>query len=191
MYMDAHGGTRGGTFPTCTELSLYPNVAPLPLNLPTIDQAIFAFCGKDQNLFRCPDDRVSQEDINSSQTDFNTGAPIFTQDDLGKSFFDGPFASLLDPVTKKPTGTKLSYWYQEWGARWRRTSTDLIYQTGLPPNVRWIGKTRTEVLKSKSGKDLASGTVLLMYDYEWFHGPRAEPAGSQNYLYLDGHVDDQ
>jgi prepilin-type processing-associated H-X9-DG protein len=47
------------------------------------------------------------------------------------------------------------------------------------------------VVKSKSGKDLASGTILLLYDYEWFHGPRAEPAGSQNYLYLDGHVDDQ
>jgi prepilin-type processing-associated H-X9-DG protein len=88
----------------------------------------------------------------------------------------------------------LSYWYQEWGGRRGRTATDLISQNvskDTPPVVRWIGKTRTEVLKSKSGKDLASGTVLLMYDYEWFHGPRAEPAGSQNYLYLDGHVDDQ
>jgi prepilin-type N-terminal cleavage/methylation domain-containing protein/prepilin-type processing-associated H-X9-DG protein len=201
MYMDAHGGTRSGTFPTCTELTLYPNPTPLPQNLPTIDKAIFDFCGKDQNLFRCPDDRVSQEDINSAQNDFQnlqTGAaqtvPVFTQDDLGKSFFEGPFASLLDPVTHKPTGTKLSYWYQEWGFRRGRTATDLIYQTTTTDssgNFRWIGKSRPEVLRSKSGKDLASGTVLLMYDYEWFHGPRAEPAGSQNYLYLDGHVDDQ
>jgi prepilin-type N-terminal cleavage/methylation domain-containing protein/prepilin-type processing-associated H-X9-DG protein len=202
MYMDAHGGTRGGTFPTCTELALFPNPPPLPQGLPTIDKAIFDFCGKDQNLFRCPDDRVSQQDIDNSPTDFTglltgqPGTPIFVQDDLGKSFFEGPFATLLDPVTKKPTGTKLSYWYQEWGGRRGRTATDLVKQTTTTdasgnPLVRWTGKTRSEVLKSKSGKDLASGTVLLMYDYEWFHGPRGESAGSQNYLYLDGHVDDQ
>ena len=188
MYMDAHGGTRGGTFPTCNELILLPNPPPLPQGLPTIDKAIFDFCGKDQNLFRCPDDRISQQDIDNSPVDFQTGLPIFIQDDLGKSFFDGPFASQLDPVTKKPTGTKLSYWYQQFGGR--RNGTDLVTLTNSTP-PKYVGKTRTEVLRAKSGKPLSSGTVLIMYDYEWFHGPRGESAGSQNYLYLDGHVDDQ
>jgi prepilin-type N-terminal cleavage/methylation domain-containing protein/prepilin-type processing-associated H-X9-DG protein len=188
MYMDAHGGTRGGTFPTCIELALLPNPPPLPQNLPTIDKPIFDFCGKDQNLFRCPDDRISQQDIDNSPIDFQTGSPIFVQDDLGKSFFDGPFTSLLDPVTHKPTGTKLSYWYQQFGGR--RNGTDLVTLTNSTP-PKYAGKTRAEVLRSKSGKPLASGTILIMYDYEWFHGPRGESAGSQNYLYLDGHVDDQ
>jgi prepilin-type N-terminal cleavage/methylation domain-containing protein/prepilin-type processing-associated H-X9-DG protein len=196
MYLDAHGGTRGGTFPTCLELALLPNPVPLPQGLPTIDKAIFDFCGKDQNLFRCPDDRISQQDIDSSPKDYKSAngdgskdAPnLFTQDDLGKSFFDGPWASLLDPITKLPTGTKLSYWYQQFGGR--RNGTDVVTLTNDSP-PKYVGKTRTAVLKSKSGKDLASGTVLIMYDYEWFHGPRGEPAGSQNYLYLDGHVDDQ
>jgi prepilin-type N-terminal cleavage/methylation domain-containing protein/prepilin-type processing-associated H-X9-DG protein len=195
-YLDAHGGTRGGTFPTCLELALLPNPVPLPQGLPTVDVALFDFCGKDQNLFRCPDDAISQQDIDSFANDFQSAdgngntAPgqIFQPSDLGKSFFDGPWPTLLDPVTKKPTGTKLSYWYQQFGSR--RNGTDLVtLSNDIPP--KYIGKTRTQVLKSKSGKDLASGTVLIMYDYEWFHGPRGEPAGSQNYLYLDGHVDDQ
>ena len=178
-------------------MALLPNPVPLPQGLPTVDQAIFDFCGKDQNLFRCPDDAISALDIQNAQSNFaTTGATtnFLTPDDLGKSFFDGPFASLLDPVTHQPTGTKLSYWYQEWGGR--RNGTDLIIQTTTTdasgnPLVRWTGKTRPAVLKSTSGKDQASGTVLIMYDYEWFHDPRGEPAGSQNYLYLDGHVDDQ
>lgn len=172
QYLDRKMGGIGGAFPTCTELKLIPDpFYPTPV---TIDQVLIVYCGKDQALFRCPGDHISQEDIDSSQTDW--GSKIFTQDDLGKSFFDVP------PLGK---GTKLSYDYP----RGRYTN---VHATPPPSaSMSLVGKTRSEVMITKTGKAPSSSTIQIMYDYEAFHGPRGESSGSQNYLYLDGHVDDQ
>jgi len=172
QYIDRKMGRSGGVFPTCTELRLIPDpFYPTPV---TIDQVLLTYCGKDQALFRCPGDHISQEDIDQAQTDW--GSKIFTQDDLGKSFYDVP------PLGK---GTKLSFDYP----RGRYTN---VHATPPPSeSMSLVGKTRSEVMITKSGKNLNSSTIQIMYDYEAFHGPRGEPSGSQNYLYLDGHVDDQ
>ncbi len=172
QYLDRKMGGIGGAFPTCTELSLIPMVAPLPTNLPTIDKVLLTYCGKDQALFRCPGDHISAEDVASSQSDW--GTQIFTADDIGKTFFDKV------PIGK---GTQLSYDYPQ-----ARFTNVVVAGDGT---VRLLGKTRVEVMKTKSGKLLSSATVQIMYDYEAFHGPRGEATGSQNFVYLDGHVDDQ
>jgi prepilin-type N-terminal cleavage/methylation domain-containing protein/prepilin-type processing-associated H-X9-DG protein len=174
QYLDRKMGRIGSAFPACTELILVSVPPPLPQNLPTIDKVLLTYTGKDQALFRCPNDSISQEYIDSSQSDW--GSKIFTQDDLGKSFYDVP------PLGK---GTKLSYDYPVL----RFTNVTAT----APPNslVQLVGKSRAEVMKTKSGKYLNSSTVQIMFDYQSFHGPRGESSGSQNYLYLDGHVDDQ
>jgi prepilin-type N-terminal cleavage/methylation domain-containing protein/prepilin-type processing-associated H-X9-DG protein len=172
QYIDRKMGGAGGVFPTCTELRLIPDpFYPTPV---TIDQVLLPYCGKDQALFRCPNDRISQEDIDNSQTDW--GSKIFTQDDLGKSFYDKA------PIGK---GCLLSYDYN----RLRFTQV----HAAPPPStiISLTGKTRAEVMQTRTLKPLSSATVLIMLDYESFHGPRGESSGSQNYLYLDGHVDDQ
>jgi prepilin-type N-terminal cleavage/methylation domain-containing protein/prepilin-type processing-associated H-X9-DG protein len=172
QYLDRKMGGIGGAFPTCTQLRLIPDpFYPTPV---TIDQVLLTYCGKDQALFRCPGDRISQEDIDQSQTDW--GSKIFTQDDLGKTFYDMP------PLGK---GTKLSYDYP----RVRFTN---VHATQAPnPTMSLVGKTRAEVMITKTGRAPSSSTIMIMCDYEAFHGPRGESSGSQNYLYLDGHVDDQ
>ena len=174
QYLDRKMGRIGGAFPSCTELKLIPDpFYPTPV---TIDQVLLTYTGKDQALFRCPGDHISQEDIANASSDFTGGTGIFTQADLGKTFYDVPPLGM---------GTKLSYDYP----RGRYTN---VHATP-PPNetMSLVGKTRSEVMITKSGKNLNSSTVQIMYDYEAFHGPRGEPSGSQNYLYLDGHVDDQ
>jgi prepilin-type N-terminal cleavage/methylation domain-containing protein/prepilin-type processing-associated H-X9-DG protein len=173
QYLDRKMGRIGTAFPVCTELLLLPDPAPLPQNLPTIDKVLLTYTGKDQALFRCPGDHISQEDIDNSQSDW--GTKILVPDDLGKSFYDVP------PLGK---GTKLSYDYP----RGRFTN---VTATIAPNSVQLVGKSRAEVMKTRSGKYLNSSTIQIMYDYEAFHGPRGESSGSQNYLYLDGHVDDQ
>jgi prepilin-type N-terminal cleavage/methylation domain-containing protein/prepilin-type processing-associated H-X9-DG protein len=172
QYLDRKMGGVGGAFPTCTELRLIPDpFYPTPV---TIDQVLLTYCGKDQALFRCPGDHISQEDIDQSQTDW--GSKLFTQDDLGKTFYDKP------PLGK---GTLLSYDYP----RGRFTNV----HASAPPStsISLVGKTRAEAMQTRTLKALSSSTIQIMYDYEAFHGPRGESSGSQNYLYLDGHVDDQ
>ncbi len=172
QYLDRKMGGAGGAFPTCTELRLIPDpFYPTPV---TIDQVLLPYCGKDQALFRCPGDIISQDDIDNSQTDW--GSKLFTQDDLGKSFYDKP------PIGK---GTLLSYDYN-------RLKFTTVHASPPPStSISLLGKTRAEAMQTRTLKPLNSATVLIMNDYEAFHGPRGEPSGSQNYLYLDGHVDDQ
>jgi prepilin-type N-terminal cleavage/methylation domain-containing protein/prepilin-type processing-associated H-X9-DG protein len=55
------------------------------------------------------------------------------------------------------------------------------------PSMALAGRTRPEVLDSLLAYG-GSGTVWVVFDYAAFHGPPAEN-GSQNYAYLDGHVD--
>jgi prepilin-type processing-associated H-X9-DG protein len=162
--------------------SSWRSVKPSSKNIEVVDerfdsfatQVLLPYCGKDQALFRCPGDHISAEDVANAQTDF--GGQGIGPDDVGKSFYDAP------PSGK---GTKLSYDYPQ--AKFVNVAVN------PPPDttVKLIGKTRVEVLKSKSGKMLSSTTIQIMYDYEAFHGPRGEAVGSQNFVYLDGHVDDQ
>jgi prepilin-type processing-associated H-X9-DG protein len=147
---------------------------PLPQNLPTIDKVLLTYCGKDQALFRCPGDHISAEDVANAQSDW--GTQTFKPDDVGKTFFDAPPAGM---------GTKLSYDYPQ------AKFTNVVANPPPDTLVRLLGKTRVEVMKTKSGKLLSSSTIQIMYDYEAFHGPRGEAVGSQNFVYLDGHVDDQ
>ena len=51
------------------------------------------------------------------------------------------------------------------------------------PVDRLAGKTRLEILKTRDGTRRSSCVVILMYDYESWHGDR------RNALYADGHVD--
>jgi prepilin-type N-terminal cleavage/methylation domain-containing protein/prepilin-type processing-associated H-X9-DG protein len=164
QYLDRKMGRTGGVFPVCAQVAYIIPPPPLPQNLPTIDKVLLTFVGKDQALFRCPDDRIFVEDVDNKY--------IFP-DDVGKTYFDAP------PAGK---GTKLSYDYPAW------IFTSVV---GSPPSVSVLGKSRAEVQKTKNGKILGSSTIQLMFDYGPFHGPRGESTGSQNYLYLDGHVDDQ
>lgn len=55
------------------------------------------------------------------------------------------------------------------------------------PSIHFAGKTRQEVLDTPIGI-LGTGDVLVVYDFDTFHGPPGEN-GSRNYAYLDGHVD--
>ncbi|HEV2972271.1 MAG TPA: type II secretion system protein [Pirellulales bacterium] len=170
MYLDRKSTGSGGRFPVCQEFKLVPMPPPLPQNLQTIDQTLFNYVGKDQQVFRCPGDNVFSQDINGT---------TITSNDIGKTYFDKVPGGM---------GTQCSYDYP-----YGNFTHTLPLPVGAPAGtvVQIIGKTRPEALKSRSGKDLASTTVQIMYDYEAFHGPMGEPSGSQNYLYLDGHVDDQ
>ena len=76
-------------------------------------------------------------------------------------------------------GTKLSYDYP------------VDNFTTITLDNQMIGKTRAAILTTKSGAKRASSTIQIMYDYDAFHGPAGEAVGSLNFLYLDGHVDDQ
>lgn len=51
------------------------------------------------------------------------------------------------------------------------------------PTDRLAGKTRREILSTRGGAPRGSTVVILMYDYESWHGDR------RNALYADGHVD--
>jgi prepilin-type N-terminal cleavage/methylation domain-containing protein/prepilin-type processing-associated H-X9-DG protein len=51
------------------------------------------------------------------------------------------------------------------------------------PVDRLAGKTRQEILRTRDGTPRSSTVVILMYDYESWHGDR------RNALYADGHVD--
>ena len=143
QYMDTRGATA--MFPVCTELSTVPRPLPLPQNLPTIDKVLYDYCGKDQALFRCPDDYKYY------------------------------------PPPPDGQGTKLSYDYPV--GYFTTTTTD------FPPRI--IGKTRANVMITRSGVKRSSSTIQMMYDYEAFHGPAGDAVGAMNFLYLDGHVDDQ
>lgn len=58
------------------------------------------------------------------------------------------------------------------------------------PSLVLAGRTRPEVLELRNagGGSGGSDKVWIVFDFEPFHGPPAEN-GSQNYAYLDGHVD--
>jgi prepilin-type N-terminal cleavage/methylation domain-containing protein/prepilin-type processing-associated H-X9-DG protein len=64
------------------------------------------------------------------------------------------------------------------------------------PDSKLANKTREQVRLDRRERDdgsityneQSSGRVLVVYDFEPFHGPKGD-SGSRNYLYLDGHVD--
>ena len=55
-------------------------------------------------------------------------------------------------------------------------------------NWKATSKTRAEYLRTIERNARASGAVTIAFDFEPFHAGRGS-AGSRNYLYLDGHVD--
>lgn len=67
-----------------------------------------------------------------------------------------------------------------------RVITYVLDNSGKATKVR--GKTRAEFLKRRDGTPRPSGEVTIAFDFEPFHAARGS-AGSRNYLYLDGHVD--
>jgi prepilin-type processing-associated H-X9-DG protein len=85
--------------------------------------------------------------------------------------------------------------------------SDTVYamEQGLSyeyPASRLAGKRRPQLTANRSGEDVySSSEVMLMYDFENFHGVWQEGSrlnpddentwlrGSRNFLYLDGHVD--
>lgn len=75
--------------------------------------------------------------------------------------------------------------YETW---FEREGLSYEYPTMLFVNLDTkIGRTRQEVLDHPLAT-AGSGTVMVVYDFQAFHGPAGEN-GSQNYAYLDGHVD--
>jgi prepilin-type N-terminal cleavage/methylation domain-containing protein/prepilin-type processing-associated H-X9-DG protein len=64
------------------------------------------------------------------------------------------------------------------------------------PSSRLANKTREQVRLNRRERDdgsisydeRSSGRVLVVYDYQSFHGSEGD-SGARNYLYLDGHVD--
>ena len=150
-YLDRQGSRA--VFPACTELASQPNPPPLPQNLPTIDQVLFPYCEKNQQLFACPDDF---------------------------KYFPGPPGAWQTPSATE-LGLGLSYDYP--------TPRFVTMSTTLP--IRFIQKTREQGQTTGSGKQLSSSQVNLLFDYAPFHGSPGDSIGAQNFLYLDGHVDDQ
>jgi prepilin-type N-terminal cleavage/methylation domain-containing protein/prepilin-type processing-associated H-X9-DG protein len=67
-----------------------------------------------------------------------------------------------------------------------RVITYTLDASGNPVNVR--GKTRAEFLRRRDGSPRPSSETTICFDFEPFHAARGS-AGSRNYLYLDGHVE--
>lgn len=55
-------------------------------------------------------------------------------------------------------------------------------------NLRFANKTREQARLGWSGEERSSSRVIVVNDFEPFHGPKGED-GSRNFLYMDGHVD--
>jgi len=72
----------------------------------------------------------------------------------------------------------LSYWYD----RPRLAPWDSV-------SHRYKPKTRQQALMTREGNEpRSSSRVWVAYDFKPFHGPPGDN-GSQNYIYIDGHVD--
>jgi prepilin-type N-terminal cleavage/methylation domain-containing protein/prepilin-type processing-associated H-X9-DG protein len=127
QYVDKQGSR--GKFP---ELAVMPKSVPSPL--PGLPQALGDLIESNEEVFRCPSDRLDREGA--------VHETHFAEDGL-------------------------SYEY---------------------PTDRLANKTREQVRISRRGAERSSSRVLIVYDFEPFHGPKGED-GSRNFLYLDGHVD--
>ncbi len=58
------------------------------------------------------------------------------------------------------------------------------------PASRLANKTRPQVLVSSSGKVRSSSRVAILWDLDPFHAPVGS-SGSRNFLFADGHVDNE
>jgi prepilin-type N-terminal cleavage/methylation domain-containing protein/prepilin-type processing-associated H-X9-DG protein len=95
--------------------------------------------------------------------------------------FIGKFAEENERVFQCPDDDEKYYPLQELSYEYR--SRDLA------------NLTRPQILAGQNNgppgrpqRPRTSATVIVMHDFIPFHGPEGDP-GSQNYLYLDGHVD--
>jgi prepilin-type N-terminal cleavage/methylation domain-containing protein/prepilin-type processing-associated H-X9-DG protein len=57
-------------------------------------------------------------------------------------------------------------------------------------NSRLANKTRKQALRRSNGEEVSSTRMILLYDFESFHGAEGGP-GARNYLFADGHVDSE
>ncbi|RIK80677.1 MAG: hypothetical protein DCC67_09105 [Planctomycetota bacterium] len=90
------------------------------------------------------------------------------------------FVSTDEAKSADPGVSEVDTWFEREGLSYE-------YPTLLFVNLATgIGRTRQEVLDHPLAA--GSGTVMVVYDFQAFHGPAGEN-GSQNYAYLDGHVD--
>jgi prepilin-type processing-associated H-X9-DG protein len=190
MYIDSQG--INGQFPIAAEMfnhnSNHHNWVSLAVALaPHIEQGNYTrqYNVRNKNdelqhriqapVFHCPDDVPGRIENSGLLDDANPDSgDRITQPDP------------TDPSAKVPST------YFEWqDLSYDYPANRVITYSGLdsngnPINVR--GKTRAEYLRRRDGAPRPSGEVTILYDFEPFHAARGS-AGSRNYLYLDGHVE--
>jgi type II secretory pathway pseudopilin PulG len=82
----------------------------------------------------------------------------------------------IDPKVVIPVnGTEYDTYFEQEGISYEYRDTTVA------------NKTRDEIRKARG--DLSSTLIFIAFDFDSFHGPEGEDAGSRNYIYLDGHVD--
>ncbi len=77
-------------------------------------------------------------------------------------------------------GLKLSYDYP----------VTTFFKQSVEDPTKFVPYIRSQLLNLKHRPSKTS-LITLMFDYGPFHGNPGDTAGAQNFLYLDGHVDDQ
>jgi prepilin-type N-terminal cleavage/methylation domain-containing protein/prepilin-type processing-associated H-X9-DG protein len=128
--------------------------------------------------------RLPSENPSKLPTLFDVLAPYCEKN---RELFRCP-SDYFDAEANKPDPEKAS---PEQLAKWEELSAFETWfeREGLSydyPSMALAGRTRPEILDHPMVN--GSGTVWVVFDYAAFHGPPAEN-GSQNYAYLDGHVD--
>jgi prepilin-type N-terminal cleavage/methylation domain-containing protein/prepilin-type processing-associated H-X9-DG protein len=128
--------------------------------------------------------RLPSENPSKLPTLFDVLAPYCEKN---RELFRCP-SDYFDAEANKPDPAKAS---PEQMAKWEELGAFETWfeREGLSydyPSLHLAGKTRPEVLDHPMVS--GSGTVWVVFDFAPFHGPPAEN-GSQNYAYLDGHVD--
>ena len=192
MYLDR---VTRGNFPVAARLPslepiFYSNTHPI---LPTIVSQLGPYVENQVETFRCASD-----------------AEFFSRDPSSQLVKDSQDALALIPDSEKPAEYKVaniafegtSYEYPQ-----RRLTT-----TDLKSQYKIRGKSRVEALSSRrSGSNLASSKLWILYEYAPFHGGGGSlfgssmteynnpddgqnwdvPDGARNFLYLDGHVENK
>lgn len=141
-------------------------------NLRQIGLAMTQYLDRGGERGKFPDvARLPSENPSKLPTLFDVLAPYCEEN---RELFHCP-SDYYEPPDDKPELGEFETWFDREG-----TSYDY-------PSLVLAGKTRPEVLDHPLAFG-GSGTVWVVFDFEPFHGPAAQN-GSQNYAYLDGHVD--
>ena len=95
-----------------------------------------------------------------------------------------PKNAQVDPATGLPVEPIRETYFEQEGLSYEYPSSKLADKTR--EQVRLNRRERGD--GSITYDERSSGRVLVVYDYESFHGSDGD-SGARNYLYLDGHVD--